>query len=188
MKRIRNLSLFLLATLVSCLAVVFAAACEVEVVTGSDSSGGSTESSEAADSDDAADGSGEESTDDYEVIESDGEMFIFKALVGDGTDSMYDALTELQEEGYLTFDGYESDYGYYITKVNGTAEAYGDTSMTYWAVYTDLTEYDGVTYAETTWGSYTYEGTEYAMANYGVSYLPVYAGYTYVLAVSTYTY
>lgn len=187
MKRIKNLSLFLLAALVSCLATVFAAACEVEVITGSDSSSESAVSSDEADSS-GEDSDGDESTGDYDVIESDSEKFIFKALVGDGTGSVYDALTELQEESYLTFDGYESDYGYYITKVNGTAEAYGTTDMTYWGVYTDLTEYDGVTYAETTYGSYTYAGTEYAMANYGVSYLPVYAGYTYVLAVTTYTY
>ncbi len=101
---------------------------------------------------------------------------------------LIDYLGGLQEKALLTYDGYTGDYGYYVTAVNGKAEAYGDTSMQYWAFYTNLYSYNGVDYALADYGTYEYGGVTYCACGYGVSAMPVVQGYTYVIAYTTYSY
>ena len=106
------------------------------------------------------------------------------AELGEDT-SVKDYLDALVEADDITYEGYESDYGYYITSVNGIAEqiSYTDTGSSgySWLVYTNFLEEDGVPYANAEYGVYTYNGIELASASYGVSYLPCVEGYTYAL-------
>ena len=107
-----------------------------------------------------------------EVLASDAERVVIEVTEGDTSKSLYDALTVFQEEEKLTFSGSESEYGYYITSVNGVAAA-GDS---YWAVYTTLGTLDGTSYSDAQWGTYEYDGKTLASASYGVSGLPLVAG------------
>lgn len=106
--------------------------------------------------------------------------------------SLKDYLDALVVAGDITYEGYESTYGYYITSVNGIAEQVSTTgtgSSGYsWMVYTDFTEEDGVTYADPAYGTYDYNGTELASASYGISALPCVEGYTYALVYEAWSY
>lgn len=73
---------------------------------------------------------------------------------------LYDALLEIDG---LTLDGYDSDYGYYITAVNGITADY-DADGAYWSVYVN--------------GEY---------GSLGVDTQPVADGDTYRLAYEVYT-
>lgn len=112
-----------------------------------------------------------------EVLASDAERVVIEVTEGDTSKSLYDALTVFQEEEKLTFSGSESEYGYYITSVNGVAAA-GDS---YWAVYTTLGTLDGTSYSDAQWGTYEYDGKTLASASYGVSGLPLVEGEYYAL-------
>lgn len=112
-----------------------------------------------------------------EVRASDAERVVIEVTEGDTSKSLYDALTVFQEEEKLTFSGSESEYGFYITSVNGV-EAAGDS---YWAVYTTLGTLDGTSYSDAQWGTFEYEGKTLASASYGVSGLPLVEGEYYAL-------
>ncbi len=55
-------------------------------------------------------------------------------------------------------------------------------------LYTDFTEADGVTYADSSYGTFDYNGRELACASYGVSYLPCVEGYSYALVYEAWSY
>ena len=117
------------------------------------------------------------------VYESDQTRVLLRVMETEDNKSMYDALVALQEDGRLTFDGSESTYGFYITSVNGVAA----TSEYYWAVYTTLGMYEGVSYSDATWGTIEYSDTlgntyTLASASYGASGLPLVRGEWYALA------
>lgn len=116
-----------------------------------------------------------------EVLASDAERVVIEVTEGDTSKSLYDALTVFQEEEKLTFSGSESEYGYYITSVNGV-EAADDH---YWAVYTTLGTLDGTSYSDAQWGTFEYEGKTLASASYGVSGLPLVEGEYYALVWTT---
>lgn len=113
-----------------------------------------------------------------EVLASDTKQVVIEVTEGDTSKSLYDALTVFQEEEKLTFSGSESEYGYYITSVNGVAAA----DDHYWAVYTTLGTLDGASYSDAQWGTFEYEGKTLASASYGVSGLPLVEGEYYALA------
>ena len=123
-----------------------------------------------------ADG-GAAGTSDAELLVSDGTRVVVRANAGDGTQSLYSVLEAMQKENKLTFAGSESEYGYYITSVNGV-EATDDH---YWAVYTTLGTLDGTSYSDAQWGTWEYEGNTLASASYGVSGLPMIEGEYYAL-------
>ncbi|MCD8373471.1 MAG: hypothetical protein LUD27_09270 [Clostridia bacterium] len=112
----------------------------------------------------------------------------------DESTSVYDYLSALQEAGMITFEGYESSYGYYITSVNGIEEQseynsdYTSGSGWSWMIYTSLYELDGVTYATNEYGEFSYGGIGMGQASYGVSYLPCVAGYSYALIYEAWSY
>ena len=116
-----------------------------------------------------------------EVLASDAERVVIEVTEGDTSKSLYDALTVFQEEEKLTFSGSESEYGYYITSVNGVAGTAGH----YWAVYTTLGTLDGASYSDAQWGTFEYEGKTLASASYGVSGLPLVEGEYYALVWTT---
>ena len=116
------------------------------------------------------------------LYESSQTQVLVRVMETEDGKSMYDALVALQEDGRLTFDGSESTYGFYITSVNGVAA----TNENYWAVYTTLGTYEGVSYSDATWGTIEHSdalGNTYtlASASYGVSGLPLVEGELYAL-------
>ena len=104
--------------------------------------------------------------------------------IGNST-TVKDYMDALKADGKLSYEGYDGDYGYYITEVLGVKEAYGTSSMYYWAVYTSFTTIDGTIYA-TDYSTFDYNGIKLYSASYGVSGLPCVDGATYAL-VYTYT-
>lgn len=116
------------------------------------------------------------------LYESSQTQVLVRVMETEDGKSMYDALVALQADGRLTFDGGESTYGFYITSVNGVAA----TNENYWAVYTTLGTYEGVSYSDATWGTIEHSdalGNTYtlASASYGVSGLPLVEGELYAL-------
>lgn len=116
------------------------------------------------------------------LYESSQTQVLVRVMETEDGKSMYDALVALQADGRLTFDGSESTYGFYITSVNSVAA----TNENYWAVYTTLGTYEGVSYSDATWGTIEHSdapGNTYtlASASYGVSGLPLVEGELYAL-------
>ena len=64
-----------------------------------------------------------------EVVDDQGETKSYQSSTD--AEVLYDALLEIDG---LTLDGYESDYGYYITGVNGLTADY-DADGAYWSLY-----------------------------------------------------
>ena len=138
--------------------------------------------------------SGNSEQKDYKVAVSSEDLLLFTVTtdvmaLSDST-SLKEYMEELQKLGLMTFDGQEGAYGYTLTTVNGHEQA-ADWS-TYWGVYTTLGEYEGVIYAVEKmddWEnpgtekdvSYTYDGTKYLYAMYGIDGLPAIEGYSYLL-------
>lgn len=93
-----------------------------------------------------------------EVLDDQGEVKSYESSTD--AEMLYDALLEIDG---LTLDGYESDYGYYITAVNGLTADY-DKDGAYWSLYVN--------------GEY---------GSFGVESQPVADGDTYRLAYEVYT-
>lgn len=64
-----------------------------------------------------------------EVKDAEGNVTAYTAQTE--AEFLYDALQDVPE---VTLDGYESDYGYYITTVNGVVADY-DADGAYWSLY-----------------------------------------------------
>ncbi|MBD5481119.1 MAG: DUF4430 domain-containing protein [Lachnospiraceae bacterium] len=92
-----------------------------------------------------------------EVVNDQGETKSYQSSTD--AEMLYDALLEIDG---LTLDGYESDYGYYITGVNGLTADF-DADGAYWSLYVN--------------GEY---------GSYGVESQPVADGDTYRLAYEVY--
>ena len=97
---------------------------------------------------------------------------------------MKDYMDALGGDGLLEFDGYDGDFGFYITSVYGiTSIVVASTPNSYtgydWAVYTTLTELDGAPY--TSDDAFIYGGVTLYKSSYGVSGLPCVEGHTYAL-------
>ncbi|MCM1104551.1 MAG: DUF4430 domain-containing protein [Clostridium sp.] len=92
-----------------------------------------------------------------EVVDDQGETKSYESSTD--AEVLYDALLEIDG---LTLDGYESDYGYYITGVNGLTADY-DADGAYWSIYVN--------------GEY---------GSYGVDSQPIADGDTYRLAYEVY--
>ena len=98
--------------------------------------------------------------------------------------SMYDYMCALKEDGALTFEGTMSEYGFYITSVMGvTSVTVSSTPTSYtgwdWAVYTTITELDGVSYSGEEYT--TIDGVKLYKASYGASGVPCVEGESYAL-------
>ena len=98
--------------------------------------------------------------------------------------SLEDALSALQEAEKLTYSGTTGEFGLYLETINGyTADA---VKNEYWALYTSLGEYEGVSFSNAEYGTFEYGGKSYASASYGVSGLPLIEGELYILTIETY--
>ena len=85
-----------------------------------------------------------------------------------------DGLVAAGEISYTIEDGM-------IISLNGTENITQVNSGSYWMIYSDLLEKDGVIYADPTYGTYNHNGGTLASCSYGAESMPVIAGYTYAL-------
>lgn len=113
----------------------------------------------------------------FRLVANDETCVVIAADKSDTDRSLYDALAFFATSGEITMDGSESEYGFYLTSLNGR-EA---TDEYYWAVYTTLGILDGVEYSNAAWGIWEYGGETLASASYGVSGLPLVEGELYAL-------
>lgn len=116
------------------------------------------------------------------VLESSDKLAVIEANATSG--SLEEAMAALKEAGELTYEGSESEYGFYLTSVNGYIP--DEAANEYWAIYTTLGEYEGVEYSSSEYGTCEYDGKTCASASYGISGLPMVEGEIYVLAVASY--
>lgn len=93
-----------------------------------------------------------------EVVDDQGESTSYESATDQ--EMLYDALLEIDG---LTIDGYESDYGFYITAVNGLTADY-EKDGAYWSIYVN--------------GEYGSYGVESQPVTDGDSYRLVYEVYT----------
>lgn len=114
------------------------------------------------------------------LLESDTTHVVIQAAQTKG--SLYDGMKELSYAGWFSFDGTGGADSFYITVLNGRALQ----GREYWAIYTSLGEYGGVSYSSAEYGTFDYKGTVCAMASYGCSGLPLVEGCYYVIALSEY--
>lgn len=118
----------------------------------------------------------------YSLVFTAEDAVVIKANTTEG--SLEDALNVLKDSNALDFTGSQSEYGLYIESVNGrTADA---DKNEYWAVYTTLTELDGVSYSSAEYGTYDYDGTQCASASFGASGLPMVEGNLYAVVLAAY--
>ena len=113
----------------------------------------------------------------FRLVANDETCVVIAADKSDTDRSLYDALAFFATSGEITMDASESEYGFYLTSLNGR-EA---TDEYYWAVYTTLGILDGVEYSNAAWGTWEYGGETLASASYGVSGLPLVEGELYAL-------
>ena len=117
------------------------------------------------------------------LLESDTTHVVIQAAQTKG--SLYDAMQDIKSRpgpGNFSFDGTGGKDDFFITVLNGRALQ----GREYWAIYTSLGEYGGVSYSSAEYGTFDYKGTVCAMASYGCSGLPLVEGCYYVIALSEY--
>lgn len=119
---------------------------------------------------------------DAELLVSDEKLVVIRACADGG--SLEDAMKSFSDGGRLNYEGSKSQYGLYLTSVNG----YTPSGEEYWTVYTTLGDYDGVSYSDADYGVFEYDGEVCACAMFGVSDLPLVADNLYVLAPATSVY
>lgn len=94
------------------------------------------------------------------------------------TTSLYDYLVALQSAGKLTFDGNGDSWGFAISSINGKEPVYETNSCYYWAQYTSLTTYNGITYSSVDY-TYDYNGQTLYSNSYYCDGMPAVDGETY---------
>jgi hypothetical protein len=181
MKITKKIMILCLAAIGGCSLLSFAS-CIVLVFSESSFSNEESTSSESSSNEESTSSESSSSNEKsaYEVLVSNQELLVVKATNVTGTVSLKDAMTALQKEGKLT---YTISNGM-VTSINGVENPADYSSC--WMFYSDLGEYDGVTYTNTEWGTYTYGETNYASNAYGVESMPVVNGYTYIAHYDTF--
>lgn len=119
-----------------------------------------------------------------ELMETDGNTVVIKAIKTDASVSLADVLSSLKEQGKLDYEGRQGDYGLEILSINGYTP--DSDKKEFWAIYTTLGEYEGVSYSDGTWGTFVYKDETLNSAAFGVSQMPIIAGELYILTISTY--
>lgn len=102
--------------------------------------------------------------------------------VNETSGSLEDVLESLKADGKIDYSASEGEYGIYIESVNGRA---ADPSSEYWAIYTSLSELDGVIYSSADFGTYDFEGKTLCSASYGASGLIAVEGELYALVLES---
>ncbi len=118
------------------------------------------------------------------LVSAEGNTIVIEGLRTDTSVSLADVLYSFKEEGKLTFEAQDGDYGWQIMSVNGYVPDAAKNE--FWAIYTTLEEYGGDLYSDTSWGTFVYDGKTLGSAAYGASGMPVIEGELYILTLSTY--
>ena len=156
---------------------------EESVVQDTSSEATTTEaSSETPDDSSEIEETSSQSDEKYSVVFTADDAVVIKANTTEG--SLEDALNALKDSNALDYTGSQSEYGLFIESVNGKAADAAKNE--YWAVYTTLTEIDGVSYSSAEYGTYDYDGTECASASFGASGLPMVEGELYAVVLAAY--
>lgn len=116
------------------------------------------------------------------VVETAEKYVVIRAEKTGG--SLEDAMAQLQSDGKLQYETTIGQYGATLQSVNGYSP--DSSKYEFWAIYTTLTEYEGVSYSDVNWGTFEYDGKTLGSASYGASGMPMIEGHLYVLAISTY--
>ena len=121
-------------------------------------------------------------------------MFTVDAKGIKSTTSVKDYMDALAKKGWLSYEGSDGSYGYYITSVMGQNEkilsSSANSSEGYaWNLYLDFKtlEGDDAIYA-TDYSPKEVDGNTYYAASYGISGVPCVQGHTYVLSYDYYNY
>ncbi len=93
------------------------------------------------------------------------------------------ALTKLKNDGLIDFVAIDSQYGAYITSINGKEEISSGNSGYSWTLYTSDTEF-----SSTEFGTVEYNGVTYGQASLGASSLVVKKGHYYIWAYTQWSY
>lgn len=124
----------------------------------------------------------EANVDGVKLLENTEKLVVIEATQTGG--NLEDALKSCKEAGKLEYEGATGDFGFYLTSVNGYTP---DTSKNeFWAIYSTLGEYEGVSYSNAEYGTYDYKGTTCASASYGVSGMPLIEGKIYIFTIATF--
>lgn len=107
------------------------------------------------------------------TAEGDYVVIVAEDVAADTTLLSY--METLQEDGKLTFESQDSDYGAYVTSINGKEQESSMTSGYSWMLYTSDSEN-----ASTDFASFEYEGEVYGQASLGASSLIVKEGAYYI--------
>ena len=91
--------------------------------------------------------------------------------------TLEDYMNKLQDKKKVSFSGTTSEYGLYITEINGVEAGMGEA----WMLYTTDTAN-----SNSEWGSYEYDGKTLGSATLGVSNLIIKNGETYVWVLQKY--
>lgn len=116
------------------------------------------------------------------LLKNDEKLVVIEAI--DTVGSLEDALKELKADGKLDYEGSTSEYGFYLVSINGYIP--DASKKEFWAIYTTLGEYKGVSYSSEEFGVYNYENKTCASASYGASGLPLVEGQLYIITISNY--
>lgn len=158
------------------------------------------------------DGNGNSLSGEMRIVVTDGENEkVYTVDLSNYTESssVENVIVDLSTSDDLYYKGTTSKYGLYLTEMGTTKQLYNSeyesyyekqtpiiaedgSTFTYIFVYTSVTEIDGVSYSDASYGTYTYEtadGTQTLnSASYGVSGLPCVDGAVYLFTVGTYSY
>lgn len=109
-----------------------------------------------------------------------------------GDTTLEDYIAALKDAGKLTYEGNKSDYGLFITSMDGkenkVVSSTANSSEGYsWTIYIDFLTLDGVIYAGDS-EVCDYNGTTLYKASYGVSAIPCLEGHTYAFVYEYYNF
>ena len=102
-------------------------------------------------------------------------LVVIKVITANNNTTAIELLTQLQNNGELTFTSFDGGYGAYVTSINGKSEVVNGNEGFSWMLYTSDEEL-----SSTEFGSVVYNGVTYGQAAVGESSLTAKAGEYYI--------
>ena len=109
-----------------------------------------------------------------------GALLVIEIDETDGEATLYDAMVYLREQGEIEFESTSSEYGEMLQSINGVAN--GAAYNPCWMTYTSDTDETYSSDAQT----YVLAGETYRTCNFGMSFLTVKAGETYIWVLQSF--
>lgn len=110
------------------------------------------------------------------TVQIDGDFVVITAQEVAENTTVLGYMQQLEADGELSFEYADSDYGAYITSINGVA----NDNDSYWMLYTSDAEYATTEYTA------VYDGKTYGQATLGASTLLVKEGESYIWYYQTF--